>query len=644
MTISYSKQVLLKRGNTAVASTYIGPLGEMVLDTDTMNVYVHDGVTAGGVAIVSNSGYADADVKTYLGAFDGNIIPSANVTYSLGSITHQWKDLFVSNNTIYINGIPLSLGADNNTLSINGQPLLSNASVSSITTEGDITANAFITTDGTNLYDVIAAGVNTGRFVFDSSAVSAELLTVSSSNDIWIQGGPKNREDVYPDLYLFLNGTDGNGTGGAEIDIKNDGLTLWSKYGSGSAPQVKWTFDQTGKLTLADGTNIYNDGGALRVDATDKIQLSVYTGPTAQTVTLDTDGTVTLPAHVDVLGELSVNGDTTLSNTTINGTFVLNGDTQYIVTENALYTDSILEIHAHEGGIDGTWGSNDGKDIGLRMHYYDNGTDKNAALFMDNGDWRLKWVTDAVEVGGQINHTGFGDIQAGNYYGNIATASQPNITLVGTLTNLTVTNSITGNISGNAGTATKLQTARAINGVNFDGSAAITVTANAATLTGTTLNSTVLASSLTSVGTLGSLTVSGNVALQGLTQIQQLDTPYTAKTNATGTVTHDCSVGQDFYHTSISGNFTPNFTNLGTVTGFITKVALYLVQGSTARSVTAMQIAGSSKTINWFNGVNPTFTTNAVNIVTFTILLSGTTYTVFGKVEEYDTVGGGGGG
>ena len=72
-------------------------------------------------------------------------------------------------------------------------------------------------------------------------------------------------------------------------------------------------------------------------------------------------------------------------------------------------------------------------------------------------------------------------------------------------------NYITGvtNISGNAGTATALETARAINGVDFDGTAPITVTAAAGTLTGGTLNSGVTASSLTSVGTLSSLTVSG---------------------------------------------------------------------------------------------------------------------------------------
>lgn len=66
-------------------------------------------------------------------------------------------------------------------------------------------------------------------------------------------------------------------------------------------------------------------------------------------------------------------------------------------------------------------------------------------------------------------------------------------------------------LAGNAATATKLLTARAINGVAFDGSAAITVTAAAGTLSGATLAAGVTASSLTSVGTLASLTVSGSL-------------------------------------------------------------------------------------------------------------------------------------
>jgi hypothetical protein len=102
----------------------------------------------------------------------------------------------------------------------------------------------------------------------------------------------------------------------------------------------------------------------------------------------------------------------------------------------------------------------------------------------------------------------------GNTLASGVTASS--LTSVGTLANLTVTNPISGSVTGssgsttgNASTATALQTARNINGVSFNGTADITVAAAASTLTGNTLASGVTASSLTSVGTLTSLTVSG---------------------------------------------------------------------------------------------------------------------------------------
>ncbi|KKL84306.1 hypothetical protein LCGC14_1966070, partial [marine sediment metagenome] len=104
--------------------------------------------------------------------------------------------------------------------------------------------------------------------------------------------------------------------------------------------------------------------------------------------------------------------------------------------------------------------------------------------------------------------------------GTLSTAAQTNVTSLGTLANLTVTNPITGSVSGssgsttgNASTATLLQNARTINGVSFNGGSNITVTADANTLTNTTLKSTVVTSSLTSVGTLSSLDMGGNIDL-----------------------------------------------------------------------------------------------------------------------------------
>jgi hypothetical protein len=82
----------------------------------------------------------------------------------------------------------------------------------------------------------------------------------------------------------------------------------------------------------------------------------------------------------------------------------------------------------------------------------------------------------------------------------------------GLLTKLSLTgNALTATTAINAGTATsatKLTTARNINGVAFDGTKDITITstADAGTLTGTTLKSTVISSSLTSLGTIASLT------------------------------------------------------------------------------------------------------------------------------------------
>lgn len=94
-----------------------------------------------------------------------------------------------------------------------------------------------------------------------------------------------------------------------------------------------------------------------------------------------------------------------------------------------------------------------------------------------------------------------------------AVAGTTTLTLPGTTGTLVIgggtasgtnTGDNTVSTSGAATTAATLLTARAINGVDFDGSAAITVTAAAGTLTGATLAAGVTASSLTSVGTLGS--------------------------------------------------------------------------------------------------------------------------------------------
>jgi hypothetical protein len=153
------RRLQLRRGNTAAVSTYLGAPGELIVNTDTSTLFVHDGVTVGGIATTVNvatisgqitaanvgmrgyvdfsiqsnianiaPGYTDTNVRAYLGAFNGNIIPSANVAYSLGNITHQWRDLFVSNTTIYIGGVALSIDVSGN-LTVGGNTIPTTAYV-----------------------------------------------------------------------------------------------------------------------------------------------------------------------------------------------------------------------------------------------------------------------------------------------------------------------------------------------------------------------------------------------------------------------------------------------------------------------------------------------------------------------------------
>jgi hypothetical protein len=83
---------------------------------------------------------AQANVVTLVNS--AGFMPGANVTYSLGSSSRQWKDLWVSNSTIYIGGSPLTVTA-NGVLTVNGNPVLTSNTNSTVSTTGNITGNYF---------------------------------------------------------------------------------------------------------------------------------------------------------------------------------------------------------------------------------------------------------------------------------------------------------------------------------------------------------------------------------------------------------------------------------------------------------------------------------------------------------------------
>jgi Chaperone of endosialidase len=153
------------------------------------------------------------------------------------------------------------------------------------------------------------------------------------------------------------------------------------------------------------------------------------------------------------------------------------------------------------------------------------------------------------------------------YYDSDNTAYYTDPAGTSNLSGLTVASTITGSISGNAGTATTLQTARTINGVSFNGSANITITAN-------TPNTLTLGVSGT--GLSGSATFNGGAA-----------TTFTVTSNATSANTASAIVARD-----ASGNF-----SAGTITAALTGNASTATTLQTARTINGISFNGSANIV-----------------------------------------------
>jgi hypothetical protein len=124
---------------------------------------------------------------------------------------------------------------------------------------------------------------------------------------------------------------------------------------------------------------------------------------------------------------------------------------------------------------------------------------------------------------------------------------------------------------------------------------------------------------ITSLGTLTSLTT-GTFTTTGLATIQRSSDVINTKTGATGTVTHDVSTGTVFYHSSIAGDFIPNFTNVPTTNNRTNVVILMLEQGSTPYSATSCQIEGVSQTVKTPGGAGLSPSASAFEFQTFTMI------------------------
>jgi hypothetical protein len=254
--------------------------------------------------------------------------------------------------------------------------------------------------------------------------------------------------------------------------------------------------------------------------------------------------------------------------------------------------------------------------------------------------------------------------------GTVTTNAQPNITSVGTLTNLTVSGNLTtGNLitSGSGGNISDANYVIAnyfsgngslltsITGANVTGYVPLANVANSATTAGTVTTS--AQPNITSVGTLSSLSVTGNVTANyfigngaTLTNLTGANvTGYVPLANAANTATSATSA---ITAGTVTTNAQPNITSVGTlsslsVTGNVS-ANYFIGNGSTLTNLTGANVTGYVPLANAANSATTatsattagTVTTNAQPNITSVGTLTGVSVSGDATITGNLTVGG----
>jgi hypothetical protein len=252
--------------------------------------------------------------------------------------------------------------------------------------------------------------------------------------------------------------------------------------------------------------------------------LTTVTNATQSTTV--SDGALVISGGTGIAKNLNVGG-----NVVITGNLTVNGQQTIIGTTDLAITDAVINLHTYANLA--PLSSNDGKDIGLKFHYYDY-QDEHAFLGLSQ-DLYLEWYDSGREgVGNVFVGNTYGRVKAGEFWAANTTAS---------------TSSITGalRVSGGAGIAERLYVGAGIQGTKIGnvtpdtGVFTTAVTTGVFTSAGNIVGNSSTASSDTTTGALV-LTGTGGAGIGGKVFTGDTITAYgnivaASGTNSTNTTT-----------------------------------------------------------------------------------------------------------
>jgi hypothetical protein len=504
------------------------------------NVTVDTFVTATGNVTGGNlitAGLANVGTLTVNGGstFTGNLLPSANVTYNLGSPTQRWSEIYLAGNTIDIGGATISADLETGSLVLRGP------------TGAEFILTGSSPTDSFGIFGLIEAG-------------NTSPATSTTTGALQVAGGAGIAGNIFAGGIVDIAG---NSIYLGNLVLKDNGSNIFGLYAADGVTPA--TISQTS----VDTTKISNGTSNVQVVSANA-NVTVSVGGTANVMVVSTaganvlgtlgvsgnvtggnlsgslvTGTLTTAAQPNVtsvgtLTSVSVTGNvsggnlvttgtvstgtlTTSGNATIAGNLTVSGNVISVNVTDLNVVDPIIGLG--RGANNTPLTVNDGKDRGEQLWYYTT-SEQSAFIGYDNSVGKLIAATNVsvssevvtinsygnLVIGGlesatisatgnaNVGNLGATTVTATTLAGTISTAAQPNVTSVGTLTSLAVTGNVTG---GNLTTENQVIATGNVRGGNIVSAGQVVATGN---ISGPTL------------------IASGNVVVQSRQQVKFYDT------------------------------------------------------------------------------------------------------------------------
>ncbi len=669
---------------------------EIPQDSDIIEVRT----IAAGV-VVSGLQYGATEIQLTTGNVNvtGNLLPTANVIYDIGSDTLRWRDLYLAGNTINLGGATISAA--------NG--------VLAFTPAGGNAVNLSTDIDPSLLYSTNTNVKVTNNYV--NVAIAGSNVAAFRSSGLQLVGNISADGFNYSNGVSILDGVISLVTSNASVQAG-----LISELTSNAAVQAGLITSAVSQANAnTSNANVAMKGYVDAINSTLTANAAVQAGAIAGIQTNYANlsgatftGTVTIPT-LTLSNPLAVNQGGTGATTTSGIGGVLDNllpsgeQTGYVLKTSGAGTYFWAAEGGGGGGVVGqqliTLRQANTATSGQTIFNLVGGT----SYVPGTGQLRVyvngvRQFPDAYTETSNVSYTLTTGVQAGtvvfaeidsfssfNNYANLTYASNiGNIAAVG-LTVQSAINSLettkapltapvfTGNVTaGNvvassftyangvsilsdlyanaavqAGQIATLTSNAAVQAGDIatlfanagaqSGSIA-TLTSNAAVQAGLiadlTSNAAVQAGLIASKADLTGATFTGsisttNLSVSGLTTLAETTEILDTKSSVTGTVVHDFSTSAIWYYSNIAGNVTANITNVPTTDNRVTSVSIVVNQGATGYIVNGLQINGAAQTIRWQANTVPTASTNRIDVFTFSLIRAASAWTVLGSATSH---------